>query len=282
MKVVKEVWIAGRTIGVVIKLSTGDHTKRRAPKKNITSEKVRRNNNRLAARNLTMLINANFGKGDAHYTLTHAEEVTQKQAERERSNFLRRLSARFKKAGKELKYIAVTEYKNKRIHHHILINSSDLKLIEEVWGKGHVHCTRLDDTGEYQELAEYLIKETQKTFREKDSAHKSRYSPSRNLIKPIIKRDENADIRELFKDPEPISGYYIPENRIRRYTHPVTGLEYLEYIMVAIDKPRRYKVWPRGKVVSGKEYYKINYEEEQETFMTDDIQAILECGKESK
>ena len=94
MKVVKEVWVAGRTIGVAIKLSTGDHTKKRAPKKNITSEKVIRNNNRLSARNLTMIINANFGKDDAHYTLTHAVEVTQKQAAKERTNFLRRLSAR--------------------------------------------------------------------------------------------------------------------------------------------------------------------------------------------
>ena len=269
MKVVKEVWVAGRTIGVAIKLSTGDHTKKRAPKKNITSEKVRRNNNRLSARNLTMLINANFGKDDAHYTLTHELEVTQKQAAKERTNFLRRLSARFKKAGKELKYIAVTEYKNKRIHHHILINSSDLELIEEVWGKGHVHCTKLDDSGDYQELAEYLIKETQKTFREKDSVHKSRYSASRNLVKPVIKREEDVDIRELFKDPKPIEGYYIPAGRIRRYTHPVTGLEYLEYTMVAIDKPRRYKVWPRGKVVKGSEYYKINYEEEQLDFDID-------------
>lgn len=33
MKVVKEVWVAGRTIGVAIKLSTGDHTKKSAKEK---------------------------------------------------------------------------------------------------------------------------------------------------------------------------------------------------------------------------------------------------------
>lgn len=268
MKAIREIWIAGKTIGVVMKLSTGDHTKKRGARQNITAEKVRRNNDRLAKRNLTMLINANFGEGDAHYTCTHAVEVTQEQAKKERDNFLKRLQRRFKKLGKELKYIAVTEYKNKRIHHHIIINSSDIDLIEEVWGNGHVYCSKLDDTGNYQDLAEYLIKETQKTFREPDSAHKSRYSPSRNLVKPVIVRQEVA-ISDMFKDPKPIEGYYMPEDRIRRYEHPITGIEHLEYIMIATGKPRRFKVWPRGKIVSGKEYYKINYEEEQLDFESD-------------
>ena len=265
---VRERWIAGKVIGTTIKLPSGNHTKKRAPRKNITAEKVRKNNDRLAVRNLTMLIDANFGKGDAHFTLTHKKNVNQKQAARERSNFLKRLSARFKKAGRELKYIAVTEYKNKRIHHHIVINSSDLELIKEVWGKGFVYCSLLDDTGDYQELAEYLVKETQKTFREPDSVHKNRYSPSRNLIKPVIKR-QYVDIAELFKDPEPIPGYYIPRDKVRRYEHPVTGVEHLEYVMIAIDKPRAYKVWPKGEIVKGREYYKINYEEEQLDFASE-------------
>lgn len=262
---VRERWIAGKVIGTTIKLPSGNHAKKRAPKKNITTEKVRKNNDRLAERNLTMLIDANFGKGDAHYTLTHEIDMTQKQAAKERKNFLRRLSDAFKKAGSELKYIAVTEYRNKRIHHHIVINTSDLELIKKVWGKGYVYCSLLDDTGDYQELAEYLIKETQKTFREPESVHKSRYSASRNLVKPLIKR-QYVDLAELFKDPEPIPGYYIPKDRIRRYQHPITGIEHLEYIMIALDKPRAYKSWPKGEIVQGKEYYKINYEEEQLDF----------------
>ena len=82
MKAIREIWIAGKTIGVVMKLSTGDHTKKRGARQNVTAEKVRRNNDRLAKRNLTMLINANFGEGDAHYTCTHAVEVTQEQAKK--------------------------------------------------------------------------------------------------------------------------------------------------------------------------------------------------------
>ena len=40
------------------------------------------------------------------------------------------------------------------------------------------------DSGEYSELASYLIKETEETFREEDSPFKQRYSCSRNLITP--------------------------------------------------------------------------------------------------
>ena len=164
--------------------------------------------------------------------------------------------------GTELKYIAVTEYEHTRIHHHIVINNFDINTINELWTKGFVKFSALDDTGNYTALAEYLIKETTKTFREEDSLYKRRYSCSANLTKPVVKKEE-VDPSELWDDPDPIEGYYIPEEYVRRFEHPVTGLEHLEYLMVAADKPRKYKTWPRGKTVSGKEYYKSSYTEEQ-------------------
>ena len=97
-----------------------------------------------------------------------------------------------------------------------------------------------------------------------DSLYKRRYSASTNLIKPIVKREE-VNPSELFDDPKPIDGYWIPEEYLRRFEHPVTGLEHLEYLMVAIDKPRGYKSWPRGKKVSDKEYFKTFYAEEQQS-----------------
>ena len=38
-----------------------------------------------------------------------------------------------------------------------------------------------------KELAAYLIKETQKSFRKKDNPNKLAYSRSRNLKKPVVK-----------------------------------------------------------------------------------------------
>ena len=37
----------------------------------------------------------------------------------------------------------------------------------------------------------------------------------------------------------------------------------MEYTMVALGKPVEYKVWPFGDTISGREYYKPNYFEEQ-------------------
>ena len=76
---------------------------------------------------------------------------------------------------------------------------------------------------------------------------------------PIIKR-EPVNAYLLFEDPQPIKGYYIDKDSIRRYEHPVTGIEYLEYTEIAIDEPRKYKVWPRGKRVREESIKKIKGE----------------------
>lgn len=262
MKVFEETIVAGKTILRSIKISSGHHSDKRAPKRNVTPEAVRKNNDRLAVKNLTADLNANFGEGDLHVTLTYDHVPELAQAKKDREKILRDLRRELKKQGVVLKYIAVTEYKNKRPHHHLVLNTSDLDLINRLWGKGWAHSTPLDDSGNYYKLAEYLIKETTKTFREEGSLHKRRYSCSRNIIHPAAKRQE-VDLKKLEADPVPISGYYIPKDCERRFEHPVTGLEHLEYIEVALDKPRRFKVWPKGKLVSTREYYKADYFEEQ-------------------
>ena len=166
-------------------------------------------------------------------------------------------------AQKDLKYIIVTEYLNHRSHHHIILNTQDVELITKTWGKGRVRIVALDETGQYKKLGEYLIKETTKTIRDPESVHKRRYTASRNLIRPIIKR-EIVSATELSEDPKPIPGYYIPQDMIRRYEHPITGVEHLEYYMVADGKPRKYKVWPRGQAVPGTEHFRPEPEEQEE------------------
>lgn len=263
MLAIRETCVAGKTIDRVIKVTSGNHKNKRAGRKNITSEKVQKNNDRLAIKNLMRTLNANFNPGDLHVVLTNAIAPTEMQAAKDRGKFIKELRKELKRIGVELKYVAVTEFLSTRIHHHIVVNTSDIELLQKVWGnKGWIRVTALDDSGNYIKLAEYLIKETNKTFRLPDSIHKRRYSCSRNLIKPIVKK-EFIDISELSEDPKPIKGYYIQEEFKRRYEHPVTGLEHLEYIMVALDKPRGYKVWPNGVEVKTREYYKANYIEEQ-------------------
>ena len=72
-------------------------------------------------------------------------------------------------------------------------------MVRELWAvrrgqdgiRGNPKFVMLYDSGEYSQLADYLIKETERTFRDEDSAVKQRYSCSRNLTKP--KKDRGAD-----------------------------------------------------------------------------------------
>lgn len=259
-RAVREICVAGKTIDVTLKLTSGIHSEKRKQKKNITQEKVQKNNDRMAAKNLARLLNANFEGGDFHLVLTYKEAPSREQAKKDRAGFIKRL----RKHVPQLKYVAVTEWEHTRIHHHLVISECSVDLIEKLWWElGYVRVSFLDDSGDYTQLAEYLIKETTKTFRLEGSLYKRRYSCSANLIRPVVKREE-ISVSDLFEDPEPIKGYYIPKDSIRRYEHPVTGIEHLEYIMIALDEPRKYKAWPRGKTVIRPERYKANYTENQE------------------
>ena len=121
--------MAGKTIDVTLKLSSGIHTERRKQKKNITREKVRENNDRIAAKNLARLLNANFREDDMHVTLTYKEAPSQDQAKKDRAAFIRKL----RKIAPDLKYVAVTEWEHTRIHHHIVLSGCTLDQIDELW-----------------------------------------------------------------------------------------------------------------------------------------------------
>ena len=264
MKVIRETAVAGKTIYRSVRVPSGRHTGSRRPRMNLTAEAVRKNNDRLAARDLTLLINANFGENDGHFTLTYkGNEPTEEKAAKDRKNFIARLRRKMKSRGENLKYIVVTEYMNKRIHHHIIINTQDVAMVAKLWKAGYVRMTALDPSGQYKQLSEYLIKETTKTIRDPESIHKRRYTASRNLRRPVMKR-EIVSATELSEDPKPIPGYCIQKDTVRRFEHPVTGIEHLEYYMAAIDEPRRYKVWPRGITVPGGEHFSADIEEQEE------------------
>lgn len=252
-KVIRETCISGAVIDRCVKASF-PHGGRRRQKQKPTSEAVKKNNDRLAEKKLTRLINANFVPGDLHVTLTYAIPVDPQEAEHQLSIWIRRIRRQFKKKGTEFKYVAVTEYKNHRIHHHVVMNYIDLNVIDALWNQGRVRCTTLDQSRNYKALAEYLIKETQKTFREPGNAIKRRWKSSRNLTRPVVKR-EWVSVRELWKAPKPIKGYQIDPDSIRRYQNPVTGIEHLEYDMIATDPRPRLKTWRKGKVVKKQETY---------------------------
>lgn len=233
---------------------------KRRKRQNMTSDAVAAINRKNSERELMIKLNHNFRPGDIHAVLTYAGEApTVEEARKELRNFLGRLRRYFKRTGEVLKWIVVTEYQHKRPHHHLIVSRMDTAELAKIWNKGHLHTTHLDNSGDYRKLASYLIKETDKTFRDPDAASKQRFSCSRTVVAPP-KKVEEVRASEIIRDPKPVKGYHIDQDSVYRGVNPVTGIPYLEYIMVS-DMPKpRLRIWPRGKKYKYKEkYYDSRY-----------------------
>lgn len=245
MPYVKTSTIAGNTI--IIHKGFRDEKqagKKRAKKENVTKEAVKKMNERYATRKLTVLMNANFSKGDLHIVWTYRgeERVPPVRAQEYLRKALKDLRKMYRAAGQELKYIYTTEYKNKAIHHHILINYFDIRHISSVWKYGMTRPTVLY-THDYSKLAAYFVKETQKTFKDIDSGTKQRYVPSKNLYRPEPDK-ETLNSRHWAKKPKPVAGYEIVQGSVENGVNEITGFPWQYYIMAAIEtgqvkKPKR-------------------------------------------
>ena len=212
----------------------GAKGQKRKDKKKATPEDIERQNQWIAEKNLRRLINNNFGPDDWHMILTYQKDKRPdvKEARKAVRKFLAAMRKDFKKLGKVLKYILVTEYENKAIHHHIIIENivvgqtTTAKLVKKNWEYGRPKFVPMDDNGEYKDLAEYLIKETSKTFKQKENPNKLRYTRSRNLEIPEPAVEEMYR-HEFDKEPKPLPGYYIDKDSL------VTGIN-------KAGKPYRY------------------------------------------
>lgn len=172
---------------------------KRSKKKKETAPKQKNLNDKRARRCFTQKVNANFGEGDLHLTLTYKEKYlpkTDEEAANEINNFLRKVKYHMKKKGISLKYMIVTQGIRKkgsdkpvRIHHHIIMNGGlSREEIENLWRRrrkkgekqgekiGIANANRLQPDGNgVAALCEYLAKHT---------GGKKRWSSSRNLENP--------------------------------------------------------------------------------------------------
>lgn len=237
---VMEKCTAGKTIEI-----TRYHTSRfgkqipRGKNRKKTPEDVAAVNQRNAEKKLRRLINANFGKNDIHLVLTYKkdERPDPEEAREDLKKFLKEMRKYHKKKGTIFKYIVVTEYKRSAIHHHLIINSVDMRDVQDMWKKGKARPTFLDDSGQYGQLASYLIKETSKTFKSDEHGPGKRYSCSRNLEKPEIKK-KIIPAKSWRKEPKPIPGYWIEKDSMRSGICEYNGYPYQFYRMIRIEEPR--------------------------------------------
>lgn len=189
---------------------------KRAKKEKVSAPKQKNLNDKNARRYLTQLANTNFGEEDLHVTATYKDKFlpeTIEEAEKEVTNYIRRISYRRKKDGlPPLKYILVTEYSTEkngekpvRIHHHILMNGGlDRDTVEDLWCKrkrkgekkgeriGFINADRLQpDENGVAALCSYLTKHPN---------GKKRWSSSQNLEKPWSRaNDYKYSKREIAK-----------------------------------------------------------------------------------
>lgn len=208
-----------------------------------TAEAVSKANERAAIRRLKGLLIENFNVGDYFLTLTYAPDKRPSVDESRNilKKFMRDLRTEYKKAGAELKYVITTEWKSTKIHHHVVINNVDnfAEIITKAWPHGGKHLTPLYADNDYEGLAEYIVKETCKTFRDPDCPYRQRWTCSRNLKKPeeyieVIKasgwRDEPAVSKKL-----QAAGYVLDKDSVD-YGVDLFGFEYQRYTL------RRYPV----------------------------------------
>ena len=171
----------------------------RSGKKNVTSPKQKKLNNKNSRRYFRLLAKSNFGQNDYHLTLSYTEDnlpLSVPEAEKEVQKFIRRLKRVYKKADKLLKYIYITEEgaKKARLHHHLLVNAEagvDRNAIEKAWGKAYANSVRIQlEHGGIDGLVTYLSK---------DPKGRKTYISSRNLIKPQESVSDTKTSRKQFK-----------------------------------------------------------------------------------
>lgn len=239
MPYVKETYITGAVIETIKKFTYTCKNKKmnRQPKENPTSEIQKKFNEKQAIKKLRRLINNNFKYGDAHVVLSYASEhkpATPQQAKENLEKFIRKLRTVYKQQAKILKYVATTEYGKNSLHHHLIINAVELNTITRLWQYGRPNITPLDRSGQYEKLANYLVKQTSKTFNDPErQVHKKRWCASSSLIvpQPII---EIISASSWTKYPKTPKGYKL--EKCYADVHDITGYPFQFYSMVKIPE----------------------------------------------
>ncbi|WP_143316880.1 hypothetical protein [Clostridium sp. HBUAS56017] len=210
---------------------------KRADKVKPTREEQKKINYKQAEKKLRWKINENFQGGDFHLVLGYEKDKrpgTKEEMRKDANKFLRSLRNEFKKQGKELKYIHVMEIGSKgAMHHHLVINKIDLEIIRKCWTKGRPQIFPLDDSGQYRDLASYLIKQTSTT---KEMQNK-RWNCSKNLVMPEPEKKE-ISYREYFRvEAKAKKGYYVDKDTVETGVHnpEYSGYGFFRYTLIKIQ-----------------------------------------------
>lgn len=242
MPYIEKVTKAGRTVLYERCYSTHIHPPgaRREKKSEKTKESQLRINQRKAAVEMTILMNANFHPGDYHVTLTYKSEerpADVKGAKRDRSDFLDRLRRHMKEENKLFKYVMVTEVgKRGALHHHLVMNQVPTEWIRRAWKKGRIDIRPLDDTGQYSRLAEYFAK--YKIQFQRMGGEGRAWTRSKNLSRPETKTKIVRNRGYFREEPRAKKGYWLDKETVHAGVSELTGWNFIRYILVENDGRR--------------------------------------------
>ncbi len=184
---------------------TGRRSGNRAARMNVTREAQRRVNMRNARRRILRKVQCNFGPGAAFVTLTYAEMPEEQEAEKELDKYLARIRWAAKKAGEQLKYVAVTEISSTgRVHHHILLEGVSRETAERKWKRGFVNSRQYQaNPSGFAGLVSYMLK--------KDSTVRGSNDEDEEI------RNRRIRCSKGLKEPrESVSDHKISKSRIER------------------------------------------------------------------
>lgn len=212
---------------------------KRGARRKRTPEDIERQNKANREKKVQRLILANFHEGDWHLILKYKKEMRPEslaEAKNQVQKFLADMRKVYKKAGHQFKYIYVTERgKQGACHHHLIIEDiaepclNTKKMVMKFWEYGSKAFIPLYEDGEFEDLAEYIVKKETK-----EEAEGCTYSRSRNLVVPEPQR-EIIHRKRWQREPKPEKGWYIVPDSIVNGENPVTGYPYQHYTMRKID-----------------------------------------------
>lgn len=248
MPYIESICKAGKTIEVERYYTArfGCRGQRRSQKVKPTPEEQKKINDRLAEKKLRRLINENFTEGDYHLVLSYKRDKGEPYREAEDMKedirkFLRTLRREYKIRGQDLKYIHVSETGQRGArHHHLIINEIPPAVIQKCWPHGRIHVNPLDRTGNYRDLAAYLVKQTSKAIKTEEELQGKRWNSSKNLRHPEPEKriiTERAWYRSEARVPAKYKGKYVidPDSISIGVTSPeYYGYGYIRFTMVML------------------------------------------------
>lgn len=223
----------------------GRKGEKRAPKKKITPEQMKKQNKWKKVQHLRRLLLLNFEQYDYFCTLKYPRGTRMgiEEVQKDMRRFIARLRAPYERAGTQLKYLFRIEIGRRGgIHIHLIIKrlpKDGDKLIQSKWKAGRVNFQHLYEQGGYADLAEYMAKDLPEDidgqlnlFDDSEKKKLCSYHPSRNLEKPVpeIKEYKRRTVEKILREgPVPEKGYCIDKKSIRQGINPYTGYSYLYY-----------------------------------------------------